>query len=242
MAWGMIDPSNIGDYFPDGYYVGWQEKLKAHWENGISTEVKARFEEEKARERSVAHSGTYLAFVAYKFVSEHGNQIFGFPPFTPIETHEWPKEFRTVFPCKSLGSLITLHNSMIVVDAALKAIIERVEPEVHTFSLIRIGQLGADSPISSYYVLVIGNFRDSFSPENSDKGSFEERRAGHFDMTHKTKKSMAGFAVSKAAIGGAHLWRERKVYEPQIYLSDVLENEIEKAGLRTPKRFRLKEV
>jgi hypothetical protein len=242
MAWGMIDPSNIGDYFPDGDYVGWKEKLRAYWENEISIEKKAIFEKESARGRTVAHSGTYSAFVGYKFVREQGTQILGLPLFTPIESHEWPEEFRTIYPCKSLGSLIMLHGFMVAVDAAFKAIIERLEPDVHAFSPIRIGQLGADSPISNYYVLVIGNFRDSFSPELSNKSSFEEDRYGRFDMAQKTKKSMAGFALSKTDIGSAHLWRERKVHEPKIYLSDVLENEIEKAGLRLPKRFRLKEV
>jgi hypothetical protein len=242
MVWGIIDPGEYGEYFPQGDYVGWKETLKAHWDDGISTELKARFVEESARERSVAHAGTYSAFVSYKFIKGQGQQVFGLPPFTPIESHEWPKEFRTIFPCKSLGSLIMLHGFMVAVDAAFRAVIERVEPGVHAFSPIRIGQIGDDSPGSTYFVLVIGQFRNSFSPELSDKATYIESPKDRFDMTQKNKTSMANFALSKAAIGRAHLWRELKVYEPKIYLSDELEAEIEKAGLRLPKRFRLKEI
>jgi hypothetical protein len=83
MVWGIIDPSEYGEYFPQGDYVGWKEKLKAHWDDGISAEIKARFVEESARERSVAHAGTYSAFVSYKFVKGQGQQVFGLPNRIP---------------------------------------------------------------------------------------------------------------------------------------------------------------
>ncbi len=234
MAWGVIDPSDYGDFFPQGDYVGWKEKLKAHWDNAVSTETKDCFIKESARE-GLLHMLSAFAFVGYKFVSEQGQRkSSGSRHSSSIAQHEWPQEFRTVFPSKSLGSLIMLHGFMVAVDTALKAIIERVEPGAHTFSPIRIGQLGADSTMSTYFVLVIGQFRQSFSPELSSEGAWQEKLGGNFKMAQKTKKAMAGFALSKAAIGSAHLWRERKVYEPKIFLSDMLEAEIAEAGLRSP--------
>jgi hypothetical protein len=249
MAWGLVLNSEFGDYFPHGQYVGWDETLNAHWETGMSNDVKARFEEESVRERSHAHAGTYYSYVAHKFRAEHSRKFSGLPPLTPIEAHEWPEEFTTIFHYKSLGSLVMLNNRMLVADQSLKSIIERVEPGAHTFHPIRITKMGGDPrkvagvPYPhSYFVMVINQFRESFAPEQSAGGVWEEGPVGRFKMTQKTKKAMSGFAMSKAKIAGAHLWRERKVYTPEVYFSDVLEAEIEKAGLRLPKRFRLKEV
>ena len=242
MVWGLVLSSELGDYFPQGEYVGWDEKLRAYWESGMPAEVKAHFVEESARERTYAHAGTYYSYVAKKFKSDHSRKFGGIPPLTPIEGHEWPEEFSTIFNIKSLGSLFTLSGQMLVIDAALKSIVERVEPGVHEFSPIRITRMSGGHYPNTYFVMVIRQFRESFSPEQSAVGVWEQKPAGYFDMTQGNKKSMSGFAMSKAAIGGAHLWKERKVYAPEVYFSDTLEAEIDKVGLRLPKRFRLKEV
>ena len=56
------------------------------------------------------------------------------------------------------------------------------------------------------------------------------------------KKVITGLALSKDAIGGAHLWREKKLTQPDIFLSDTLKARAMDAGLRLPKHFRMKEV
>jgi hypothetical protein len=249
MAWGVVFGTQLGDYFPHGDFVGWEEKLKAYWESGMPADVKARFFEEEARAYSVAHYGTYYSYVASKFREEPSRKVLGFPPFTPIKDHEWPEEFTTIFHYKTLGSLMQINNRLLVVDRALKTIIERIEPDIHTFRPIRVTKMGGGprkvvgGPYpNDYFILIINQFRESFSPEQSAEASVHKTDYGSFRCTQTNKKAMAGLAFSSAAIAGAHLWKERKVYTPDIYLSDRLSEEIDKAGLRVPKRFKLKEV
>jgi hypothetical protein len=248
MAWGLVLSSELGEFFPDGNYIGWEEALNAYWESGMPAEAKAHFFEEKARERSYAHAGSYYNYVAHKFTVEQSQKVSGLPPFTPIEAHEWPEEFTTISHYNSLGSLIELNNRMLVVDQNLKSIIEYVEPSVHIFHPIRITKMSGDPrkvvgvPYPhSYFVMVINQFRESFSTGSSTEGSWHKTDYGMFRCVRQTKKAMSGLAFRSEAIGGAHLWREREIFKPEVYFSDVLEAEIEKAGLRLPKRFRLKE-
>jgi hypothetical protein len=66
---------------------------------------------------------------------------------------------------KSLGSLIKLNDRILAVDEALKAIIERLESGVHQFFPIEIMMPSDKAPSVRYYVLVIGNYCDSFIPK-----------------------------------------------------------------------------
>ncbi|MCP4082583.1 MAG: hypothetical protein GY743_20320 [Planctomycetaceae bacterium] len=181
----------------------------------------------------------YSKFAA-KFFRDHG----------PIKPHEWPDEWQAEKTYNNLGSLVKLAGGPIVVDEALKNLIERLEPGVHQFSPIKITMPKGQEYPKQYYAFVISQFRDSFSPEDSDEGSWRDEsfdaywgeRIAQYYVNIPQKKYFEGLAMRREVFGSSHIWRESKLQTPEIFLSDTLNAEIINAGLRVPKTFQLKEA
>ena len=167
----------------------------------------------------------YQAELSRKFTGDLG----------PLEPHERPLEFRMVEARKSPASLLLLTGRLLAVDAPLKEIIETLEPGVHQFWPLRITQ-----STGQYYGMVIRRFLDSFVPEQSDV--LDSGGPSSFFAKSPTKKDYANVTLSKSAVAGAHLWRERRLFRPGVYLSDDLQAEIARRGLRMPRHHRLKVI
>ena len=64
----------------------------------------------------------------------------------------------------------------------------------------------------------------------------------HGQVRSHPKKGIGDLTVLKRAVAGAHLWRERRLLEPNVFLSDELQAEIARRGLRIPRHPQLKET
>jgi hypothetical protein len=141
---------------------------------------------------------------------------------------------------KSLGSLLLLPNRLLAVDATLKEIIEGLEPGVHQFWPLRITMpKGEEYPVR-YYGMIIRRFIDSFVPEQSVFHQVSEAEA--FYANGPTKKDYGNLTVLQSVVAGAHLWRERRLLRPEIFLSDDLQAEITRRGLRIFRHHQLKAI
>lgn len=232
--WALIEPDNFGSFFVSGDYVGWDEELTHYYNEDMPASVKADFPD----------AGSYISEVSYKFSFPAGSPVGRGRTLTPIEPHEFPKWYEAEKGSPSLGSMILLTNRLWAIDDVLKNIIERLEPGAHFFSPIAITLRNGKVLASRYHVLVIGLHLDSFRPDRSDPECFSESRmsADTYYITSKNKKNVSGLSLSRSAVGGAHLWRERKLEIPDIWMSDVLRGEIVNAGLRMPKILAGREV
>ena len=233
MAWALTVPYDFGDFFPDGDYVGFKEKLHKYFNEEMDAEQKALLR------RPV----TYARFVGEKFISELGSNLDQtLPPVSPIASHEVPECFETEKRYSSLGSLIELNNRFMAVDDALKDIIERLEPEKHQFFPIKITMPNGEVYPKRHFTMIVGQWLESFSPEKSTVGCWKDRGMGYYSAISESKKDIGGLALIKNAFGKAHLWRERKLQKPDLLFSDELKVEIAKAGLRLPEHAQAKEV
>lgn len=248
MVWGMNLPSGFGEFFPMGNFEAhidsdaddWGDRLKAYYKEQMPEERKALFDDGHGN-----GPGNYSYHVAAKFISERGKASgVDKPPFGPIEAHEPPRSFVTDKGYKSLGSLIMLNDRVLAVDESLKTIIERMEAGIHEFFPIEIVMPRGKIFPKPYYVLFIGQYLDSFSPEKSNKESFRDYGPEYpnFYNLESSKKGVTGLALTKTAFGSAHLWRERAFREWLVCFSDELQAEIVGAGLRMPKHYSMKEV
>lgn len=237
MVWGMIMPTGFGEVWPDGDFVGWNETLQAYYREKMPPEQKALFEFGSGNGAS-----SYAYYVSGKFISPPGETAGPeYPPYSPIEPQEPPKSFTTEKRYSSLGSLIMLNGRILAVDDPLKAIIERLEPDVHQFFPIEIRMPHGTVFPKSYFVIHIGQYHKSFSSENSREGVWREN--GEFGyIIEKSKKGVVGLAFAKSVFGNSHLWRERDLRESLTCFSDQLQAEISKAGLRIPKHYRMLEI
>jgi hypothetical protein len=235
MVWGMALPEGYGEFWPSGDFENdhWRARLKAYFSEHASDGQKALFDDGHG---NAAH--WYASYAIRKFIDEHNGEDR--VPFTPVEPHEPPRYFDTAKGHKTLGSLIMLTSKMLAVDAPLKAVIERLEPGVQQFFPIEIRMPRRKVYPASYYLLVM-RYLDAFSPADTKSGSVMQSESGILTLD-KTKAGMGGPAMRKALFDDAHLWRERRFFQELICFSDALRAEIEKAGLRIPKHYKLKEM
>ena len=223
MVWGMREPGSFGDYFPDGEFVGWKEGVKSYFENEMSAEERAKYDNWDVN---------YRGSISRKFAGDLG----------ALEEHQTPKHFQTVKTYTNIASLTLL--GLLAVDEELKAIIETLEPGVHQFWPITITMPKGVVYPKQYYGLRIGQFIDAFSPEQSDPGSW---RVGglnkdKFRVQGATTEHMGGLSMNASVMGKAHLWREKKLLDPHYYFSDDLHDEITQHALRVPPFYKLKAV
>lgn len=221
--------------------MGLDEQRRAYFES-LPQEAKAVF----------GGFAGYAVFATKKFGQEIGTISGGPPPLTPIEPHEIPQAFRTKSSYSNLASLISLRG-FLAVDQQLKEIIERLEPGVHQFFPIQITMPRERAYPKPYFLLVIGQFLEGFRPEQSPPEVLDKnyrltcwRRTDWsdklvFDIRFNST-CCPHLAFSRSAIGGAHLWRERRALMNNILISDALQAEIAAAKLRIWKHWRVKEV
>ena len=249
MVWGMSLPSGFGEFWPLGGFEGtiqggpadgWGARLKDHYLAQTSEERK------KLIDIKSESDGSYSYYVSRKFINELGVPRLEpeLPPLTPIKPHEVPHFYQTEKGYKTLGSMISLSGGPLAVDATLKAIIKRLEPGVHQFFPVEIRMPRGQVYPGQYYMLVIGQYFDSFSRQDSKEGTFSDYGPdypNHYKPPH-TKAELTGLAFSRSAFGKAHLWRERGFGLWLTCFSDELVAEIADADLRIPKHYQMKEV
>ena len=85
---------------------------------------------------------------------------------------------------------------------------------------------------------MIRQFLDSFDPEASKSGAWREGKGLYF-ADKQNQKSASGLTLSKAVIGSAHLWREKRLKSPAVFLSDALMTASNDAGLIVPVFYRM---
>jgi len=222
MVWGMHQPIRFGEFWPDVECVGRREVLE-EWYSNMSDAEKA---ERGMKQRLL------LTKISAKFTRDLG----------PLSDPECPKEFKAVKVYKSLGALIQLNNRMLAVERSFKDLLEELEPGTHQFWPVKI-TLPRDKVLpGEYFGLRIGQFLDSFDPDRTTPGCVHYQNSEYFRGILPNKKAVTGIAVSKDKVGGAHLWRERKLSQPDIFLSDDLHQHAIERGLRLPNHYEMREV
>jgi hypothetical protein len=239
MVWGVIQPGSFGDFYPFAEFTGWEEDLRKYYDEKMPAKQKDEFL--AAGDAQLIGSGAYVQVVYKKFSTEIGTKIVGFPPTTAIEEHELPKTLNVERPYANLGSLISACGFW-AADEAFKTIVERLEPDLHQFYPIQIIMPKGKVYSRQYYMMVIGQYLDSFSPDNCDEGAFDDRNNGYYTTRYGLKRDVGGMAFLQNTFGKAQMWSEHRLYSPEMIMSDVLQAEIIKAGLRLPKHFKMKEV
>ena len=148
MAWGVMEPYGLGQYYLECDLPGWDEKIRDYYINEMSDDEKRRLGME---------DGLHYSRFASKYDGRMG----------PLEDYALPSDVQTVRGFKELPSMVTL-GSLFLVDEPLKAIIEAIEPNKPQFWPMKITMpKGKEYPVP-YYGMIILQSRDSFLPEQSE--------------------------------------------------------------------------
>ncbi|NBZ89529.1 imm11 family protein [Stagnihabitans tardus] len=231
MVWGIVLPTGFGKHFPRSDFVGWKEHLSRRLKD-LAPEVKAMMD------GSVAD---YCYRVSEAFTREVRNPARSQSPVRMPDIDELPQEIRLEGAHTDLAAFFMTRDRMLAVDEQLRTIIEALEPGGHVFWPLRLTtSKGADLP-KRYFGLIIGRFLDSFdleaTPPESVTGTGYQRQASGMTMA-----VFATLAFRADQIGTSHLWRERRLLRPRVFLSDILQAEILKAGLNIPKHHKVKTI
>lgn len=242
MVWGMYLPRCGGPYGP----YGDREGPGDHSGDGWYHRLLKYFQEEMSDSQRFVYRLSPLSYacgISEKFVYECGHKRGDDVIVTPIEDHEPPRFFQTNQDYKELASIITLGDRMWAVDEACKRLIERLEPGVHRFYPLEIRVFGGKVYPVQYYILVVGRWLESLSPEDSNRESFAGYRPEtKYFFIHGYKKNITGLALRQSVFNGAHLWRERDLKEWLICFSDILAADLARAGLKLPKYYRMRSI
>jgi hypothetical protein len=248
MVWVMAAPRSFGEFWPSGAFEclnkfegsKWGKRLRLHYLDQTPNDQRRLYHREDIP--SVEAAANYPFYAMAKFKNETGTTAtFLDGPLTPIEQHEAPQSFDTEKGCKTLGSLIAMNSQLIAVDEALKAIIEQLEPGIHQFFPIEIRMPRGETYPANYYTLVVGQYFDAYLRTDATLASVYEALSAVV-RSDASKVGSTDFTVLKTVFGNAHFWRDRRFKAEIICLSDELKAEIDKAGLRLPKHYKLKEV
>jgi hypothetical protein len=235
-VWGIFEPTGFSAFCPEGHFPGWEAALEKRAEAGQIWPPKDPSEP----------IGALSGRIAEKFEAD----------VQRLEPHECPDTFATGWEMSRFPSLIRLNGSIsksaqglpqhprpLVVDAALKDIIEELEPDTHQFWPIRflMGKDGTELA-QSMFGLGIRNHLDAFRPEQSRAGSFRRGSSGAAFATSESKSVCAGLAISVDASSPVHLWRDRTLRKPGIFMSSTLMARIAAEGLLIPLHLKMKVV
>ena len=223
MVWGLLDPNGFGDFFPEGDFLNYDEQLKKYFDEELSPEQRAEHDNWHV---------SYAEVVSRKFTQDLG----------PLAPHERPLEYKLNETYKSLASLIILPNRLLAVDAELKEIIEKLEPGIHQLWPLRITTRKGEEYPATYFGLIVRTFLDSFAPEQSGNLTDDDTSSNCFFSLHPKKTEMAKLAMAKHVHSGCHLWRERKLLRPELFMSDALQEKISERGLRIFRHYKLKDI
>jgi len=130
-----------------------------------------------------------------------------------------------------------LESQLLAVDESLKTIIKNIEPDPHRFFPLAVKMPKGKLYPQKYFTLVVGRYLDAFSPVDSAPKAFTEPSPGRFVPFPSN-----GLAFRKDIFDGSYLWRDRSFREDLLCFSDELKAQVDKAGLRIPKLYKLKEI
>lgn len=232
MVWGVREPADPGNLLPDGDFVGYREFLNKYYDETLTDDERAVYEN-----RYIVYKNS----ITRKFYHEMGVSVGGGIAPTPIEDHEWPREYRLAKTRKNLGAMF--HSGCgYAVSETLKTIIEGFEPGVHQFSPLKITMPRDQKWPEPYYTMVIGRFLTSFSRDHTPEEVWEETKYGSIELRHWDEKTFQNMVFSRDVIGTSHLWRERKQIPFKIMMSDPLMDAIKAAGLKIFQHIQAKEI
>lgn len=221
MAYGFVEQYTDGPFSPDADFFGWEDQVKHHFDTEFSDEMRAQYDG-----RAVKYRGEIVS----KFTFERGH----------VAVHERPAELRLRERPKSLGAVFVMRGRLLAIHDTLKHILTTLEPDIHQTWPITITAPNGALYSSSYSALVIGRVLDSFRPHQSARSSWREIEPQIYSVAVPTRPATyASLVLSEDVIGSTHLWREWRLFNPHVYVSDALHDEILKHGLRMPPAYRL---
>lgn len=253
MVWVIHIQPVTNEFSPDGEFRGHAEALAAHYNAvpKISAIGVKRFEftKQTLQRPTYGNGDPYTAFSYYyndvneKFCREIGVPRPHKPALAPLAPHEWPQEFVYKKTYTRRAALVEYPGLMCGVEEGLREVIERVEPGVHLFNPIKMTLPKKLPHTIPHHMMIVTRFLNSYSPENNDPGAVSITSSNtHFVASDFGKTTYSGVAMSSAVFGNAHLWRERWFRSGTFFMSDHLKAEIDKAGLRLPPHFKMKQV
>lgn len=238
MVWGApLPPGPYGEYEGPGSgwpNSGWWCRLEDWRRDHMSESDKALY-----------GTRSYWYCVHAKFVSDgkdtirEGDQTILLPPIQP---HEPPTWFKYESGHKSPAAMISLPSRVLAVSEPLMGIIEHLEPGVHRFFPIEVKNRSGSVYAVPYYIMVIGQVRDSFSPADSAEHLAQESNGTTWYYCGNFKDSVTGVALDHAKHDGLHLWVEKVFGDQLVCMSDDLVARVKAVGLKMPRHWRMREV
>lgn len=223
MTWALTNPAGEGDFSPAIEFTDIDSRINDHFRNNMTDNERAVFDNRAIR---------FQSSTSRKYADDLGW----------LRDFEVPTEIRFHRTYKNLGSIIKTLNQLLVVDRKMMDIIDELEPGVHQFWQMNVTMPKSKVADKDLFGMVIHNHLDGFRPSESDEDSCEGKPSMYSASIGAKKKEYSGLAISKDAVSGSHIWRDKQMFDPPIFVSDELMTRIKAAELRIFRHFKLKDV
>jgi hypothetical protein len=231
MAWCVMERVD-GPCRPENSFIRFEEFLEKYYREEMTEADRAGLFPSSA--------AGYVTAVSRKFYCEVGT-IVDHRVIKPLTPHEFPSEVLLRKNYATLGAWLELQLGIIAVDERLKALIEGLEPGVHRFWPMRLVKPNGQYFPERYYGIVIDRFLDGFLPEATKPEAFTGQISYRVPRTAGKSKYNA-LVFSEAVTSDSHIWRDRKLTDPNVLISDELKAAIDTAGLKIPTHYQVKTI
>jgi len=220
MVWGFYTPSTIGKYSPlSEFEVG--EDGESKYALRLNTYFHALPEQKKEQVRHLmGDRSSYSRFIKSLLYSTPSHRYSKDGAYhkkgCKIEGWQLPKSLNITAPHSRYFKLGDFFGGSIrYVSADFKAILEDLEPDVHCFFPIEVNNpFDKDGEDRDFFILIIGQYLDTFDPGNSDPAYFEKSERLELYSSYSSKRDFGGLAMSSERMARAHLWSEWS--EPEV--------------------------
>ena len=218
MAWGATYPLGFGSLAVCGTFRGHFEQLQEIW---MSTPPDERpFQSVNGHQMDVNNR-------------LHGNG-------ETLQQAEIPKVYLVERKPPFFADIMKTENRIIVVSKRMRALIEELEPSVHFFFPIDFEFKNGNIIEGEFFIFSPQNYLNSLKYEECDIDKESSRPPKRYAFNDEfSKRSAKKMVLDEPKIQGLHVWRDKAVYSPDLFISDELQDEIVERDFKFFKRHRI---
>lgn len=137
-----------------------------------------------------------------------------------VAEEDYPLKFKEAMAPKVYSHVMRRYSSMAwFVSKDFKALVEKFEPDVHTFIPTEILMLDGTVAKGKFYVFKVGNVFDALNLEHPGIRAW---RVAHLNnrLIHYKYRSVKDVYFDKDVIGRAAIWSEKNLKDTEVFCSD----------------------
>ena len=195
--------------------------------------MRQQFDKLSEREKSLLEEATFECYtyeISKKYLFDMG----------PLASSELPRVYQTEKTYKTIGSMFEVSDQLVVVEEALKDLIEELEPSAHQFWDLSLTRPNKEPYERRYCGMRINRFIAAIDVDSSGDDVLIKYEDS-YTLKNISRSQAKNLFVSARDISSYCIWRDE--YNPnRIFFSKQFFELAKKKGFDLPRSAELKEI